>query len=360
MKKKILASILAVETMAICAFSAVACNQDVPQEDEVSSSVVEEVKEEGELVAEDVTTTPGMRLNVQRLATQYTGTNENSGIATVAEDAYTLTATVLPADAADKTVTYTAAWQNANSTWASGKKVTDYVSVTQATAGALTATVTCQQAFGEPIVVTVTSNNNPDAKAIATLHYKQKILSYDIYSYYNEFVTHGLIDYTEYGTGTDELTGTFTPDYEYNSYESGPFVVGGGISKSTTYTRADDTTIGYMELVPTEEFKAVLTDMGVLENAMSIWAEGSSLEGEDFFDYRWFYYYGFDEVQTSDDINSHIAALTAYTGTAFNLNLYTAKGGTKLAGFNLTLNTSKISGQKQVESVTLNNVELEF
>ena len=63
MKKKILASILAVTTLATCAFSAVACNKEVPK-DEVSSSVVEEVKEEGELFVNNVTTTPGMRLNV--------------------------------------------------------------------------------------------------------------------------------------------------------------------------------------------------------------------------------------------------------------------------------------------------------
>ena len=65
MKKKILASILAVTTLATCAFSAVACNKEVPK-DEVSSSAVEEVKEEGKLVVNDVTTTPGMRLNVVR------------------------------------------------------------------------------------------------------------------------------------------------------------------------------------------------------------------------------------------------------------------------------------------------------
>ena len=175
MKKKILASILAAVTMATCAFSAVACNQDVPQEDEISSSVKEEVKDSGNLAVEDVTTTPGMRLNVKRLSAPYTGGDPDAGIATVAEDAYQLTATVLPADAADKTVKYSVAWSNANSTWAKGKTVTDYVSVTQASMGSLIATAACKQAFGEPIIVTVTSNNNAAAKATATLHYKQKI-----------------------------------------------------------------------------------------------------------------------------------------------------------------------------------------
>ena len=200
MKRKILASILAVATMATCVFSAVACNQDVSQEDEVSSSVQEEVKDSGKLAVEDVTATPGMRLNVKKLSAPYTGDNPDAGIATAAEDSYQLTATVLPVDAADKTVTYSVAWSNASSTWANGKTVTDYVSVAQTSAGSLTATATCKQAFGEPIIVTVTSNNNPNAKATATLHYRQKVAYFQICDSYGE-MWEDPTDYTQYSTG---------------------------------------------------------------------------------------------------------------------------------------------------------------
>ena len=202
MKKKILASILAVATLATCAFSAVACNKEGPK-DEVSSSVVEEVKEEGELVVNNVTSTPGMRLNVVK-ALAY---NANGTMA-VAEDAYTLTATVLPEDAADKTVTYTATWNNADSAWASGKNVNDYVSVTQTTTSSLMATVTCKQAFGEAIIVTVTSNSNPSAKATTTLHYRQKLKWLSLEANYGAFLP--FYDYPTTGPSkeSESLSGT--------------------------------------------------------------------------------------------------------------------------------------------------------
>ena len=360
MKKKILASILAVTTLATCAFSAVACNKEVPK-DEVLSSVVEEVKGEGELVVNNVTTTPGMRLNIQRLAAQYTDTNENNGIATVAEDAYTLTATVLPEDAVDKTVTYTLTWQNPSSTWTKSKSVTDYVTLSQSN-GSLNATIACNEAFGESIIVTVTSNNNPNAKATATLHYKQKIASYMINntSGFLPAGSRGLADYTEYGSGTDNLTGTFTPDYEYDCNIDGRPSFEGQINKTTVYTRENDTVIGYMEIVPTAEFKEYLLGMGAVEEYMSCAAEGAVLKPAFFFDYNWFHTYGFGKEQTSEQVNSHINALVNYHGEAFKLNLYTAKNGTLLTSFTLTLDTSKLVTQKQVESVSLDNVEFEF
>lgn len=46
-------------------------------------------------------------------------------------DTYTVTATITPADATYKDVEFSVAWKNPNSTWASGKKVSDYVTITQ-------------------------------------------------------------------------------------------------------------------------------------------------------------------------------------------------------------------------------------
>ena len=357
MKKKILASIMAVATMATCVFSAVACNKETPK-DEVASSVQEEMKDSsGTFEVEDITPTPGMRLNVVK-ALAYNA----DGTMAVAEDSYELTATVYPEDAADKTVTYTIAWSNPNSSWAKNKAVTDYVTIAQASAGSLKATVTCKKAFGEPIIVTVTSNNNPNAKATATLHYKQKIASYMI-SNTGGFLpagSRGLADYTEYGSGMDNLTGAFTPDYEYDCNTDGRPSFEGQINKTTVYTRENDTVIGYMEIVPTAEFKEYLLGMGAVEEYMSCATEGAVLKPAFFFDYNWFHTYGFGGEQTSEQVNSHINALVNYHGEAFKLNLYTAKNGMLLTSFTLTLDTSKLVTQKQVESVSLDNVELEF
>ena len=74
------------------------------------------------------------------------------GISPMAESAQLLTATVEPVDAMDKSVDWSIAFVNPTSAWASGKTVTDYVTVTPTEDGALTATVTNLQAFGEQAV----------------------------------------------------------------------------------------------------------------------------------------------------------------------------------------------------------------
>ena len=66
----------------------------------------------------------------------------------------TLTATVLPADTPNKAVDWSVAW--AEDATKSSEPVTNYVTVTPASDGALTATVRCIKAFGDDkIVVTV-------------------------------------------------------------------------------------------------------------------------------------------------------------------------------------------------------------
>lgn len=102
------------------------------------------------------------------------------GVSPLAESAYTLTATVTPSDATNKAVDYTAAWKNPSSSWASGKNVSDYVTVTQPSDGSLTATVECKQAFGEQVIITCAVRDNVDAKATCTVDYEQKFLGADI------------------------------------------------------------------------------------------------------------------------------------------------------------------------------------
>ena len=98
-----------------------------------------------------------------------------NGISPLAETAYTLTATVLPADTTNKKVDWSIAFKNASSTWASDKTVTDYVTVTPSADGALTAVVACLQPFGEQIKVTVTSQDNAEAKAEVSVDYVKRL-----------------------------------------------------------------------------------------------------------------------------------------------------------------------------------------
>ena len=71
-----------------------------------------------------------------------------------------LAVTVTPTTAAAKPLDWTVDFVNADSEWASGKTVTDYVTVMPTVDGAKTATVTCLKAFGEQIKITVTAREN--------------------------------------------------------------------------------------------------------------------------------------------------------------------------------------------------------
>ncbi len=96
------------------------------------------------------------------------------GVSPLADTAYTITATVSPATADNKTVDWSVAWANASSSWANGKTVTGYVTVSPSGDGSTTATVSCLQAFGEQVIVTCTSRDNSEIKATCTVDYKQR------------------------------------------------------------------------------------------------------------------------------------------------------------------------------------------
>ena len=68
------------------------------------------------------------------------------------------------------------AFQNPTSTWASGKKLSDYMSFT-VSEDTHSATFTCAQAFGEPIIVTAKSEENPECTATCQLDYVKRITS---------------------------------------------------------------------------------------------------------------------------------------------------------------------------------------
>lgn len=123
-------------------------------------------------------------------------------------ETYTLTATITPANADDKRVEWVVAWNNANSLWATGKTVTDYVTVTPTSEYALTATVACIKDFGEQVIVTVKSLDNEEAAATCTVDYVRRIkgINFDVTSWQGRVMTftHS-ITYSNY-TIAGELT----------------------------------------------------------------------------------------------------------------------------------------------------------
>ncbi len=96
----------------------------------------------------------------------------NSSRAVADGNTYSLTASVEPADATNTAVTWSIAWNNPNSTWANGKNINDYITLTT---NGTTATVTNKAAFDEKAVITVTSDSDPNVQASCTVEYMERL-----------------------------------------------------------------------------------------------------------------------------------------------------------------------------------------
>lgn len=259
------------------------------------------------------------------------------GVSVQAETAYTVTATVYPADAANKKVDWSVAFANASSTWASGKKVTDYVTVTPSSDGALTAVVQNVAAFGEQIVVKTVSRDNAEAYATLNVEYLQRTTGYTL----------TLDDKTYSSTGTK--TNSVTPDFSIGKGCKVNIVA----NKSTVYTRANTDKAEYITVKPTEAFKSALAKAGSDFAPREYGLTSSGLS------YGWFDS-TFVQGLTNAQKNKLIAAMQGFSGTAYEIVIYTANGGTQLATFGITLDSSVIVGQKGVESVKVDQTELVF
>lgn len=144
----------------------------------------EQTQEGGAIITEGEAS--GMKLMSMKIAPE---NYAEYGISPMADTAYQLTATITPENATNKAVDWTIAWNGGrgqggggssglrSSEWADGKTVTDYVTVTPTSDGALTANVECLQAFGTQVKITVTSRDNTAVKANATVDYTQKLQS---------------------------------------------------------------------------------------------------------------------------------------------------------------------------------------
>ncbi len=93
----------------------------------------------------------------------------------------TITATVSPDNSADNTgLDWSMAFKNPSSEWAAGKTLSDYMTLTPSgtdVAGSKTVSVKCLKPFGEQIVITATSQDNPAVSASCTADFAQRIES---------------------------------------------------------------------------------------------------------------------------------------------------------------------------------------
>lgn len=283
----------------------------------------------------------GIRLAAVKLASsQY----EDYGVSAQAETAYTLTATITPADAANKAVDWTIAFKNASSTWATGKTVTEYATVTPSADGALTAVVENVAAFGEQIIVKATSRDNAEAYATCTVEYLQRTTGYTL-----------TLDGKTYNTaGT--TTNSVTPDFSKTKSASATIEV----NKSTVYTRANTDKATYIKIAPTTDLASSVGSMKValgVPGILKTYAGASGSTITEFFDKAW----GEAVYGTSAaGKNGFIDLISAFTQNAYEIKIYTENGGSELATFYIKLDASTILGQKGVESIVIDETEIVF
>lgn len=116
---------------------------------------------------------------------------QSSGVETV-NSTYqkSVSATVYPTYTTDKSVDWSVEFVNPSSTWATGKTVTDYVTISPLSDGSTEAVITCHKAFGEQIKVIVTSRVNTSASASCFVDFEKKI-SYNS-TIRNSYLTNGV------------------------------------------------------------------------------------------------------------------------------------------------------------------------
>lgn len=117
-----------------------------------------EQQDENQIVVTPQESKTAMRLNTER--------------ATASDNSYTITATVNPSDATNTSVYWSIAWKNESSSWANGKSVSDYITLSS---NDNSATVTLKTAFGEQAIITAASESNPEVTATCTVDYVERL-----------------------------------------------------------------------------------------------------------------------------------------------------------------------------------------
>lgn len=87
----------------------------------------------------------------------------------------TLTGTLNPEGVAYTSAVWSADWTNDASEWASGKDVSDYITVTQTEENELQASVACLQPIGEQVVIKLTVSSENTLSAECTVDFAQRV-----------------------------------------------------------------------------------------------------------------------------------------------------------------------------------------
>ncbi len=220
MKKRIFALILC----ALMAFTCVFVTSCAPENENTdNSSTGEDENENGGPVfvdnVPDVATLEGTPM-VSNVAYKMARSGMVFAVPTVlsetANEGITLVATVEPSYATKTAVDWSVSFANPESEWATGKTVTDYVTITPTEEGSLTATLECIAPFGEQIIVKVVSKEKPEISDTCPLEYMRRVESVSLKVGSDYVLTPGVnyVDF-EVATGNKGTGGKVTLDVDF-------------------------------------------------------------------------------------------------------------------------------------------------
>ena len=153
-KKRIIAFLMTMILLVGSVFTLASCTNPFDNESETEQSETDASKNENKeplsVDSLNVETVSSDKVLLSASAPMLVSTTSGSAVS------QTLTATVIPATATNKTVDWSVEWGDSSNT----ATVTDYVTVTPASNGSTTATVTCKKAFTGNIIVTVTTRES--------------------------------------------------------------------------------------------------------------------------------------------------------------------------------------------------------
>lgn len=161
-----------------------------------------------------------------------------NGVSALADTAYTLTATVEPNYEGEKTFDWSVKFQNASSSWAKGKTVTDYVTVTPTSDGANTATVV----YTVSATATYSDVYTLAESATCKVAFLTSAGANDSHTYFNNHGSSGSMG-SYSATYVDEVENAIGKTFSFDNHmfepynfrhESGSFV-SGEMTKNTTY-----------------------------------------------------------------------------------------------------------------------------
>lgn len=273
----------------------------------------------------------------------------------------TLQATVLPDNAANKKVDWSVTFKDPSATWAKNKVATDYISVTPGSDGSTRATVTCLEDFGAQILITVTSRDNTQAKATCTVDYARKLLGYK-FGLINEGISSDVNEWfmpTQYSEDKEVLEQSVKVSlYQPSNFDGGMI---NEYSEAYTKTYSDENTAGYYEIRPTDGLKSALdAKIGSGFSAERLRVITSEETISCLFDSQFWVSVHNNNTTIRNNVRE---VLLSYNGIAYEIVIMTRPeraGGKVLATFNVRFDTTLLSEERTVESVTLGDSTLEF